>query len=188
MGIGDSMKQKAVFLDRDGVLNHVVLHYGKPYPPANLAELSIPDDVKPALITLKQAGFLLIVVTNQPDAARKKTTIEQIELINNTLKSTLPLDDIRVCYHDDIDHCLCRKPKPGLITQAALDHHIDLSASFMVGDRWKDIEAGLDAGVRSIWLRNRYNEKKLPRAADFTAATLSEAAEWIISIQAITLP
>ncbi len=173
------MTHKAVFLDRDGVLNHAVIRHGKPYPPATLEELSIPDDAKPALATLKSAGFLLIVVTNQPDAVRKKTSIEQIELINNTLKTTLDLDDVRVCYHDDADHCTCRKPKPGLITQAALDHNVDLSKSFMIGDRWRDIEAGHDAGVRTIWLFNDYNEKKSKYAPDFTAHTLSEAASLI---------
>lgn len=177
------MKQKAVFLDRDGVLNHAVIHHGKPYPPATLEELSIPDDAKFALATLKSAGFLLIVVTNQPDVTRKKTSLEQVELINNTLKTTLNLDDVRVCYHDDADNCKCRKPKPGLITQAALDHNVDLSKSFMIGDRWRDIEAGHDAGVRTIWLRNDYNEKKSKYAPDFTAASLTEAAEWIMKIK-----
>lgn len=181
MGIGTAMKNKAIFLDRDGVLNEVVLRFGRPYPPANIDELSIPSDVQPGLIKLKNAGYLLIVVTNQPDAARKKTTVAVIESINQVLKDTLPLDDVRICYHDDVDHCLCRKPKPGLITQAALDHGVDLSASYMIGDRWKDIEAGIDAGVKTIWLSNNYNEKKLPRAADFVAKTFGEAAEWILS-------
>jgi D-glycero-D-manno-heptose 1,7-bisphosphate phosphatase len=180
MGIGEIMKHKAVFLDRDGVLNHAVIRLGKPYPPATLEELSIPHDAKSALATLKSEGFLLIVVTNQPDVVRRKTSIEQIELINNTIKTTLNLDDVRVCYHDDVDNCKCRKPKPGLIVQAALDHDVDLSLSFMIGDRWRDIEAGHDAGVRTIWLYNEYNEKKSKYAPDFTAASLTEAAEWIM--------
>ncbi len=177
------MKHKAVFLDRDGVLNHAVIRHGKPYPPSSLEELSIPDDAKSALDTLKLAGFLLIVVTNQPDVTRKKTSLEQVELINNTLKTTLDLDDVRVCYHDDADKCPCRKPKPGLITQAALDYQINLSESFMIGDRWRDIEAGHDAGVKTIWLYNDYNEKKPKYAPDFTAASLSEAAGWIRKVK-----
>lgn len=173
------MKHKAIFLDRDGVLNHAVIRQGKPYPPETLEELSIPPDAKSALAILKSAGFLLIVATNQPDVARKKTSIEQVELINTLLKTTLALDDVRVCYHDDADSCECRKPKPGLITKAAFDHHINLSESFMIGDRWKDIEAGFYAGVRTIWLRNDYDEPKPKRAPDFTATSLSEAAKWI---------
>jgi D-glycero-D-manno-heptose 1,7-bisphosphate phosphatase len=175
------MKHKAVFLDRDGVLNHAVVRDGKPYPPATLDELTIPYDAKLSLHRLRTAGFILIVATNQPDVARKKTSIEQVEMINETLKITLNLDDIRVCYHDDNEACPCRKPKPGLITQAALDHQINLSESFMIGDRWKDIEAGIDAGCKTIWLCNDYDEPKPPRSADFTATSLSEAAEWIIT-------
>ncbi|MHB1949734.1 MAG: D-glycero-alpha-D-manno-heptose-1,7-bisphosphate 7-phosphatase [Gammaproteobacteria bacterium] len=172
------MKHRAIFLDRDGVLNHVVIKNGKPYPPANVAELTIPADVKAALHMLKAAGFLLIGATNQPDVARGTTAKVTVEAINSYLMSELPLDEIRVCYHDDADNCECRKPSPGLLTRAACELGIDLTQSFMIGDRWKDIEAGQNAGCLTIWLDNQYQEKK-PLRPDFVATNLTQAAEWI---------
>lgn len=174
------MKRRAVFLDRDGVLNNAIIRNRKPYTPSSLCELTIPVDAKSALANLKSARFLLIGATNQPDVARKKISIAQVEAINASLTTTLELDDIRVCYHDDADNCACRKPKPGLIIQAALDHHVSLKDSFMIGDRWKDVEAGIAAGCRTIWLNSDYDEPQPPRAPDFTTTSLSEAAEWIL--------
>lgn len=172
---------KAIFLDRDGVLNHAIIKNGKPYPPASVSELTIPDDVQNALHTLKSAGFLLIGATNQPDVARGTTLKATVEAINDTIMAKLPLNEIRVCYHDDADNCPCRKPLPGLLTQAAHDHGIDLRKSVMIGDRWKDIEAGQRAGCKTIWIDNYYTEKK-PKEPDFIAANLSEAAAWILSL------
>lgn len=172
--------KKAIFLDRDGVLNHVKLKQGKPYPPNNLHELTIPEDVPNALSLLKSEGYLLIGATNQPDVARGVTTRSIVEAIHDVLMAVLPLDEIRVCYHDDIDHCLCRKPLPGMLLAAASDHGIDLTKSIMIGDRWKDIEAGLKAGCQTIWMDCDYEELK-PTSADFTAKSLKDAAQWIIS-------
>lgn len=169
------MHAKAIFLDRDGVLNRSIIKQGKPYPPATLAELSIAEDVLPALKTLKKAGFLLIGATNQPDVARGTTSRSLVETINATLMKLLPLDEIRVCYHDDSDDCECRKPLPGLLTQAASEHGINLSASFMIGDRWKDIEAGQRAGCQTVWIDQGYAEKK-PVGANYIVTSLSEAA------------
>jgi D-glycero-D-manno-heptose 1,7-bisphosphate phosphatase len=181
MGISTLIKRRAIFLDRDGVLNHAVLRNGKPYPPSHLSELTIPNDVYPAISLLKSTGFLLIGATNQPDVARGTTTREAVEAINNHLIETLQLDEIRTCYHDDNDNCFCRKPLPGLLTQAAIDHHIDLAGSVMIGDRWKDIEAGKEAGCITIWLRsNTYQEKAPPRQPDFIALSMTEASEWIM--------
>lgn len=172
------MKQAAVFLDRDGVLNNVILKQGKPHPPASVAELTLPNDVQSALQILKSAGFLLIGATNQPDVARGTTKKSTVEAINAQLMTALPLAEIRVCYHDDIDNCECRKPSPGLLIQAAAEHNIDLQQSFMIGDRWKDIEAGENAGCKTIWIDNNYLEKK-PKNPNFIAANLTEAAIWI---------
>lgn len=172
--------KRAVFFDRDGVLNHIVLLEGKPYPPASINELVINPEAYTALKQLKAAGFLLIGVTNQPDVARGQSTKELVVLINQKLFADLPLDDIRVCYHDDQDECSCRKPKPGLIQQAAADFSINLNRSFMVGDRWRDIEAGKAASCKSIWLKNNYLEKK-PDTMDYSAKSLMDAAEWILT-------
>jgi D-glycero-D-manno-heptose 1,7-bisphosphate phosphatase len=177
MGIGTLMR-RAIFLDRDGVLNHAVIKNGKPYPPASLEELTLPSDAKSALDTLKAAGFLLIGATNQPDVARGTTKKSTVEAINAHIMRELPLDEIRVCYHDDADRCPCRKPQAGLLTEAAEAYGIDLSVSIMIGDRWKDIEAGEQAGCKTIWLNNQYQEKK-PARPDATVSSLAEAAEWI---------
>ena len=175
------MQHRAVFLDRDGVLNHAIVKNGKPYPPDSIEELTIPSDACHALQTLKSTGFLLIGVTNQPDVARGKTKQMTVEAINAKLMGLMPLDDILTCYHDDQDQCLCRKPLPGLLLQAAELHKINLKKSFMIGDRWKDIEAGEHAGCKTIWIHADYQEKK-PSTTNFTATSLSEAAEWIINI------
>ncbi len=171
---------KAVFLDRDGILNKTVLKNNKPHPPASVDELELTDNAQQALNKLKDAGYLLIMVTNQPDVARGATTQLAVDTINDQLKSQLPLDAVRVCFHDDSDACACRKPKPGLITQAASDFNIDLSQSIMIGDRWKDIDAGVQAGCTSIWLQTNYNEKK-PMNMDYTAEHLNDAADWILT-------
>lgn len=172
--------KKAIFLDRDGVLNQVKLRDGKPYPPANLQELIIPEDVPDALTLLKSQDYLLVGATNQPDVARGITSRDIVQAIHTQLMALLPLDEIRVCYHDDHDHCLCRKPLPGMLLAAAEEHGIDLTKSIMIGDRWKDIEAGKKAGCQTIWIRSHYKER-IPLSADFTTSSLKEAARWIIS-------
>ena len=178
------MKRRAVFLDRDGVLNETVIRDGKPYPPSSVAELVIAPEIEPALLLLRNAGFLLIVVSNQPDVSRGKAAKEDVEAINATLRAQLPLDEIRTCYHDDADQCSCRKPAPGMLLEAALAHTLDLSASFMVGDRWRDVEAGLRAGCRTVFLDRGYREKR-PARADVVVRSLPEAVAWILSCAAI---
>jgi D-glycero-D-manno-heptose 1,7-bisphosphate phosphatase len=171
--------RRAVFLDRDGVLNQAVLRAGISSPPASVDELHILPGVPNACALLKGAGFLLIVVTNQPDVARGSTALETVEAINQKIRLNLPLDDIRVCYHDDNDKCACRKPNPGLLLQAASDWKIDIGASFMVGDRWKDVEAGKRAGCRTI-LIGKGPEPGRNTHPDHTAQSLAEAARWIL--------
>jgi D-glycero-D-manno-heptose 1,7-bisphosphate phosphatase len=174
--------KRAVFLDRDGVLNGAIVRDGKPYPPDNIQELQILPGVKDALARLKRSGFLLLVVTNQPDVARGTQRRETVEEMNALLKSELPVDEFRVCYHDDKENCACRKPKPGLLLEAAMEHGIDLGASFMIGDRWRDIDAGAAAGCRTIWIDRAYREKGPTAAPDARVRNLSEAADWIIAL------
>lgn len=180
MGIGAVMLKKAIFLDRDGVLNAAIVKDGKPYSPT-LDELTLFTDTPEALMLLKKQNFLLICVTNQPEVARGTITAESVKHIHHHLMAQLPLDDVRACFHDDSDHCACRKPSPGLLLTAAKDYNIDLSKSFMIGDRWKDIEAGQRAGCRTIWLDRHYLEKK-PDGPTFTTQTLLQAAMWIINL------
>lgn len=177
------MRHKAVFLDRDGVLNVAVVKNGKPYPPKTVAELVIPAEVLPALELLKALGYLLIGATNQPDVARGATELKTVERINQALLAKLPLQEIRVCYHDDKDNCHCRKPLPGLLMDAAEEHEIDLEKSFMIGDRWKDVAAGQGAGCKTIWLNKDYDEKAPEKMPDYTTNSLLAAANWIKNIQ-----
>ena len=173
------MSARAVFLDRDGVLNAAVVRDGKPYPPASAAELVILPGVAAALEQLHAAGFMLVVVTNQPDVARGTQTAAEVEAIHAKLRAALPaLDAIYSCMHDDVDHCDCRKPKPGMIVTAATDMGISLTESFMVGDRWRDIDAGLAAGCRTVFIDRDYRERK-PETAIHVGG-LPEAAAWIL--------
>ena len=169
----------AVFLDRDGVINRAIVRDGKPYPPACLDELDILPGVQEALQKLHAANYLLIVVTNQPDVARGIAKREDVEAINAYLASQLPIDDFKTCYHDSEDKCKCRKPLPGALIEAAQEHNIDLSKSFMVGDRWRDVEAGASAGCRTFFINYRYAEQK-PDAPDFIVSSLLEAKKIIL--------
>jgi D-glycero-D-manno-heptose 1,7-bisphosphate phosphatase len=171
--------QRAVFLDRDGVINRAIVRDGKPYPPASLDEMTLLPGVPEALRDLKDADFMLIVVTNQPDVARGTTPRAVVEAINRYLAHCLPIDEFRTCYHDSADGCRCRKPLPGALLEAATQHGINLGASYMVGDRWRDIEAGQQAGCKTIFIDYGYNEKQ-PESADFHVPSLTEATQIIL--------
>jgi D-glycero-D-manno-heptose 1,7-bisphosphate phosphatase len=121
----------------------------------------------------------MIVVTNQPDVARGTAKKEDVEKMNSTLSSQLPIDEFLTCYHDSGDGCDCRKPLPGSLLRAAKKHQIDLSKSFMVGDRWRDIEAGQSAGCKTFFINYRYAEQK-PDAPDFIVSSLLEAKKIIL--------
>jgi D-glycero-D-manno-heptose 1,7-bisphosphate phosphatase len=180
MGISLRMTNKAIFLDRDGVLNQSFVIDGKPFPPSSLQDLVIIEDVPDALKRLKTAGFYLIGITNQPDVARQKTSKAAVSEIHQFLIKELGLDDIFACFHDDSDVCSCRKPKPGLIFEAAKKYHIDCSQSYMIGDRWKDIEAGYQARCKTILMQYHYDEQTSLMAPNFTTTTLMDAANWIL--------
>ena len=173
------MLRRAVFLDRDGVINRAIVRDGKPYPPGSLAELEILPGVHEALEKLHDANYLLIVVTNQPDVARGAAKRGDVELINAFLSSQLPIDDFKTCYHDSSDKCSCRKPLPGALLEAAQERNIDLSKSFMVGDRWRDIKAGASAGCKTFFINYRYAEQK-PDSSDFIVSSLLEAQKIIL--------
>jgi D-glycero-D-manno-heptose 1,7-bisphosphate phosphatase len=169
-----------VFLDRDGVINRARVKNGKPYPPATLEELQIFPDAPEALADLRRLGFLLIVVTNQPDVSRGTQRRETVERVNQALASALPLDQILVCYHSGEDGCDCRKPLPGLLVQAARQHRVDLPRSFMVGDRWRDIDAGYNAGCKTVLIDYGYEERGPAQEPAARVKSLREAADWII--------
>lgn len=170
--------RRAVFLDRDGVINRAWVKEGKPYPPPSAAQLEILPDVAEALAKLHSAGFLLIVATNQPDVARGRQSRAEVEAIHAKM-SHLPIDSFRVCYHDDQDQCDCRKPAPGLLVAAAQEFSIDLSQSYMIGDRWRDTEAGRRAGCTTLFIDYGYLEQERSQP-HHRVKSLLEAATWIL--------
>ena len=177
----DAAQRRAVFLDRDGVLNRATVVEGVPHPPASLAELELLPGVEDACRRLHEAGLLLIVVTNQPDIARGTQTIDEVDAINRELAARLPLDEFRVCPHDDPDQCGCRKPAPGMLLDASREHGIELAKSVMVGDRWRDVEAGKRAGCKTVFVSAGYSERP-PDAPDLTVGDLGEAVPWILDL------
>lgn len=174
------MSLPAVFLDRDGVLNAAAVRDGRPHPPASVAELTILPGVTTALAELKRAGYVLVVVTNQPDVARGSQTRASVDAIHARLRAELPIDAIYCCFHDDADNCSCRKPRPGLLLTAARELSLDLASSFMIGDRWRDAEAGAAAGCRTAFVDHDYDERR-PTRVDKRVTSLADAASWILS-------
>jgi D-glycero-D-manno-heptose 1,7-bisphosphate phosphatase len=172
--------RKAVFLDRDGVLNRVILRDGRPCPPRDVSEFELLPGAAEACHLLREIGFVLIVVTNQPDVARGTQSIGTIGAMHRRLRRFVELDDICVCPHDDFDDCRCRKPRPGLLIEAAQNWRINLAGSFMVGDRWRDIGAGRAAGCRTVYIDSDYAEPR-PVDPDHTASSLAQAARWILT-------
>jgi D-glycero-D-manno-heptose 1,7-bisphosphate phosphatase len=168
----------AVFLDRDGVINRAIVRNGRPYPPERVEDLELLPGVGDALARLKAAGFALVVVTNQPDVARGRQTAAVVTAMHERLAAQLPIDEFRVCWHDDADACDCRKPKPGLITRPPV---YDLSRSVIVGDRWRDIQAGRKAGLRAAILVDYGYDESVADTPDARVSSLAEAANWIIS-------
>ena len=171
---------RAVFLDRDGVINRAFIRGGRPYSPESLGEFELLPGVVKAIAALKNAGFRVIVVTNQPDVGAGKIAREVVEAMNERVRRECQVDDVRVCYHTDADGCACRKPKPGLLLDAARDWAVDLGRSWMVGDRWRDIGAGHAAGCRAVLIDYSYNEAMAVKP-DIVVKSLKEAGEKILS-------
>ena len=176
--MGVSSKVKAVFLDRDGVINKAIIVNGQPYPPSSIEEMEILIGVKEGIDLLKKNGYLIFVVTNQPDVARGKTPIEKVEEINLFLEKEFSIDEVYCCYHDGKEDCFCRKPKPGMILEASSKWNIDLKNSFIVGDRWRDIEAGKSASISTILIDYNYLEKRVE--PDYCCLNFSEAVTYIL--------
>jgi D-glycero-D-manno-heptose 1,7-bisphosphate phosphatase len=173
----------AVFLDRDGVLNRPVVCNGRPHPPSRVEDFQLYADVADGCARLKAAKFLLVVVTNQPDVGRGTQSREVVEAMHAKLQSALPsLDRIEICYHAGErfgEPCDCRKPRPGLILRAAADLKIDLHASYVIGDRWRDIDCARAAGCRAIFIERGY-EESLRNAPDFTVANFGDAVNALL--------
>ncbi|EWY42515.1 D-alpha,beta-D-heptose 1,7-bisphosphate phosphatase [Skermanella stibiiresistens SB22] len=170
----------AVFLDRDGVLNRALVRDGKAFAPRRLQDFRLLPGSAAAVATLRRAGFPTIVVTNQPDIGNKLVDPAIVAAMNDRLRRRAPVDDILVCPHGQTEGCSCRKPKPGLLRDAAARHGIDLSISYMVGDRWSDVAAGRQAGCFTILIDRGYREG-CPERPDAVVATLPAAVALILA-------
>jgi D-glycero-D-manno-heptose 1,7-bisphosphate phosphatase len=178
--------KRAVFLDRDGVINRTLVRDGKPFPPLDITDFELLPDVTEACALLKKAGFLLVVVSNQPDVGRGIAAREKVEAINEEVRSALPIDRVEVCYDGD-DASEFRKPNPGMLKRAAAALDVDLRASFMIGDRWRDVDCGRAAGCTTIFIDKGYTES-LRSQPHFRTHNLFEAATLILELAAQASP
>jgi D-glycero-D-manno-heptose 1,7-bisphosphate phosphatase len=177
----NTFPRRAIFLDRDGVINRPLIRSGKSYPPSNLDEVEILPGVPEACELLKELGYDLVVATNQPDVGRGTLARDAVETIHSWLLQKLSIDRVMTCYHGGEaygDPCDCRKPRPGMLFQAAKTLKIDLAKSFMIGDRWRDVDCGFNAGCKTIFIDWGY-EEKLKRDPNFRAYDLLGAAQLI---------
>jgi D-glycero-D-manno-heptose 1,7-bisphosphate phosphatase len=179
--------KRAVFLDRDGVINANLERNGRPVAPTTLAEFKLLPGVEESVRRLKRRGYLVVVVTNQPDVASGLTARKTVDAMHEVIRAKLPIDDIKTCFHNDAARCACRKPRPGMILAAARDHAIDLSRSYVVGDRWRDVVAGRLAGCSTIFVDYGYRQDG-PNFPDKVVKSLVEATEYILSADAQAFP
>ncbi|MBX3503177.1 MAG: HAD family hydrolase [Alphaproteobacteria bacterium] len=168
---------RAAFLDRDGVLNQAIVRDGRPYAPRRLEDFVVLPEASAAVRRLRDAGFLVIVATNQKDVGEGLLGRETLEAMHARLREAVPVDDIRVCTC--VDECPCYKPNPGMLLDAARDWKIDLAASVMIGDRWRDIGAGRNAGCRTIFIDRGYAES-LRHTPDLVATDLADAVAQLL--------
>ncbi len=170
-----------VLLDRDGVLNRVVVREGRGVSPRSFAEFDLLPGVAGAVASLRAAGLPVLVVTNQPDIARGRLTPAELDRMHQHLRDRVPVDHIYSCIHDDADRCACRKPQPGLLLRAAAEFHLDLERTWMVGDSWKDVEAARAVGCRMIFVAGLHADAGTSKP-ERVAVSLPDAAEIILRL------
>ncbi len=180
-GNGLVERRPAVFLDRDGVINRGFLREGKTYAPRRLEDFRLLPGARAAVRALSDAGYLIVVVTNQPDIGNGLVDPGVVAAMHNRLRRALPLVAIEMCPHKQTDGCSCRKPKPGMLRRAAKRYYIDLSASFMVGDRWSDVVAGHKAGCYTIFVDRGYDACR-ELQPDIVVRSLPEATRHILTV------
>ncbi|KAF0225638.1 MAG: D-glycero-D-manno-heptose 1 7-bisphosphate [Rhodospirillaceae bacterium] len=173
--------RRAVFLDRDGVVLRSIERDGKPFAPTKADQFEILPGVEQAVARLKQAGFVTVLVTNQPDVGRGTLDQAIVEGMHDRLQAVLALDEVKVSYTaSDDEGCQRRKPAPGMLLEAARRFDIDLGRSYMVGDRWRDVEAGKAAGCVTIFIDHGYQERQ-PSDFDLKVSDLPEAVSFILA-------
>ena len=170
--------KKAVFLDRDGIINEPIVKGGKPFSPESVEQFKFCSGISELSNQLVDCDFILFIVTNQPEVARGTILKRKVEEIHDHIRSALPIKEIMSCYHDDQDNCECRKPKPGAIINACRRYFLEPEKSYMIGDRWKDIDAGNAAGCKTIFLDRGYNERK-PTTQNYTVSSIKEVVDII---------
>jgi D-glycero-D-manno-heptose 1,7-bisphosphate phosphatase len=180
--VAEAALHRAVFLDRDGVLNRALVRDGKPYPPDTVEEFELLPGVEEACALLKKAGFLLVVVTNQPDVGRGTQSLAVVEAMHRKMGDLLPLDRIETCYEPGGAPSERRKPAPGMLLSASRELGINLEKSYMVGDRWRDIDAGAAAGCAATFFIDCGYEEDLRAAPDYKVASLLQAAKMIVNL------
>lgn len=178
-----TVRLPAVFLDRDGVLVATRVRDGRPIAALTLEEFAILPEAPAAVRALKAAGFVTVVVTNQPELSRGNADPATMVAMHDRLRAAMPLDAVYVCPHDSADRCNCRKPAPGMLLQAAADLDLDLASSYMVGDRWRDVGAGRAAGCTTVFIDRDYKEPE-HLVADLTARDVGSAAALILDRRA----
>ncbi|EKE09302.1 MAG: Histidinol phosphatase [uncultured bacterium] len=176
------MTKRALFLDRDGVINRALIREGKPYAPINLEEFFLIEGVEEALITSKKLGFLNIIVTNQPDVSTGKQSLTTLNQIHDFIKRSLPIDDIFVCLHSNAEKCSCRKPSPGMLFAAQKKWNLNLEKSFLVGDRWRDVGAAQAGNCPCFFIDYGYKEQK-PKLPYTRVSSLKEAVQLIYKLE-----
>jgi D-glycero-D-manno-heptose 1,7-bisphosphate phosphatase len=172
--------KRAVFIERDAILNEAKPGLQQPGSPVTLAEFRPIRAAEPGLRRLKEEGFTLIATTNQPGLSHGWQARRELDWMHELLRRTFPLDDILVCPHDAADHCPCRKPRPGLLIEAAFKWHLNLDCSFVISDKWQDAEAARTAGCTSLLLRSPWNGNV---HHDFVLDSLDEIVDKIISLR-----
>lgn len=179
MPSGSRELRRGLFLDRDGTINRSDVVDGRPFAPRRFEDFALLPGVAETVKAVRESGHPVIVVTNQPDISTGKQDRENLDLMHRYLVRELEVDDIFVCTHVEADGCGCRKPKPGLILDAAKKWHIDCGSSVMVGDRWRDVDAGKAAGCATVFIDYGYDEPK-PEGADLVVHSLAEAQSFIL--------
>jgi D-glycero-D-manno-heptose 1,7-bisphosphate phosphatase len=171
--------KQAVFIERDGVLNAVRVEKQQPVTPLTMEDFRLREDATPSLKKLKAAGLILIVTTNQPGLSRGYLSRRELDRMHDRLRKVFPLDDLFVCPHDETDRCPCRKPKPGLLTEAAFKWKLNLEHSFVISDKWQDAEAARNAGCTSLLLESPWVGKV---HRDFLLPDLALIVEKILQV------
>ncbi len=170
----------AVFLDRDGIINRAIVVDGKPYAPRDLKDFHFYPAVQQEISRLRSYGFVIVVVTNQPDVGNRLVEKELVEKMHDRMEQELGIDCVKTCFHSQTENCDCRKPEPGMLLEAAQDLNLGLPDSFIIGDRKSDVEAGKAAGCKTIFVDRGYRPEEKTDTADITVLSLTEAVNFIL--------